>query len=252
MTPLFSIITVCYNAARTLPATLASLRAQTWQDYEYVVVDGASTDATLQIMDVNTDLIDVKVSERDEGIYDAMNKAVGLSSGQYLFFLNADDRFCDNRVLADVAAFLAAHVGTDLIYGNILVGDEHGNPVRQRFDWVNRDNLLYGHLCHQAAFAHRRLFDVHGRFDLRFSINADYDWFLRVFQGNARAYHIDRDIAVFYAGGRHAQDRAKLQHERKQVRLQYATPLALALGDLAFRAGRKLKMVIRVTAGPHD
>lgn len=252
MTPLFSIITVCYNAARTLPATLASLRAQTWQDYEFVVVDGASTDATLQILDDNADLIDVKVSERDAGIYDAMNKAVELCSGQYLFFLNADDRFCDGQVLADVAAFLTAHVDTDLAYGNIVVRGEDGCLVRQRFDWVTRDNLIYGHLCHQAVIAHRRLFDVYGRFDLRFPINADYDWFLRVFRGNARAYHVDRDLAVFYAGGRHAQDRGRLQNERKQVRLQYATPLALALGDFAFRARRKLKKVFRVSAGPHD
>lgn len=249
MTPLFSIITVCYNAAQTLPDTIASLRAQTWRDYEYVVVDGASSDATLQILDDNADLIDVKVTERDAGIYDAMNKAVGLCCGRYLFFLNADDRFCDAEVLADVAAFLSSHLDADLVYGNIVVRGENGHLDRQSFDWVTHENILYGHLCHQAAFTHRRLFDDYGNFNLKFPINADYDWLLRVFQGKTRVRYLDRDLTVFYAGGRHAQDRGRLQNERKQVRLQYTTPLSLALGDFAFRAKRKLKKMFQSTGG---
>ena len=99
----FSIITVCFNAIQTLPATAASLAAQRGADYEWVVVDGASTDGTAEWVRAQGDAVSRFVSEKDGGIYDAMNKAVSMARGEWGYFLNADDRLADPEVLAEWA-----------------------------------------------------------------------------------------------------------------------------------------------------
>ena len=234
-----SVITVCYNSAATLRDTLDSVRAQSWRNIEYVVVDGGSTDGTLDILREYPDVVTRLVSERDGGIYDAMNKGVGLANGDVLYFLNSDDRFVDGDVLQDVAQAFAAHPETDLLYGNVIYWNEAGSSQR-RFDWLTRSNLVYADLCHQVTFARRTLFDRVGGFDLQYRINADYDWLLRVFADGAGLRYIDRDIARFNLGGRHAADPDRVRRERRQVQLVYKSPMAFALGYTWFRALRKV------------
>lgn len=230
----FSIVTVCWNSAAVLPRALASLRAQTCRDYEWVVVDGASTDSTMEIVRGFDAAPVVSVSEPDKGIYDAMNKGVRMASGEYVFFLNSDDALHDPNVLADVARVLALQPAADLLYGNVVYAYP-SHKVLRTFAHINGLTLPFEDLCHQAAFARRALFDSVGTFDARFQLNADYDWLIRVFRSGARTRWIDRRVAQFTVGGAHAQDARKLADERRQVRLQYLSPLALLLGDLARR-----------------
>ncbi|MBC7162759.1 MAG: glycosyltransferase [Immundisolibacter sp.] len=230
----FSIVTVCWNSAAVLPRARDSLSSQTCRDYEWVVVDGASTDGTMEIVRDFDAAPVASVSEPDKGIYDAMNKGVRMARGEYVFFLNSDDALHDPNVLADVARILETQPAADLLYGNVVYAYP-SRKVLRTFAHINRLTLPFESLCHQAVFARRVLFDSVGTFDTRFRLSADYDWLIRVFRSGARTRWIDRRVAQFTAGGVHAQDARKLADENRQVRLQYLSPLAMRLGNLARR-----------------
>src|SRR6188508_1087311 len=116
----FSIITVCRNSERVLHKAMESLSAQHYKDYEWVVIDGASTDGTLKIVQSFSAAPLLVVSEPDHGIYDAMNKGVAKARGDYVFFLNSDDALYDERVLQDVSDWLDRNPAVDLVYGSVV------------------------------------------------------------------------------------------------------------------------------------
>lgn len=250
MTPspsLVSVITVCFNAAGTIQATLDSVRAQTWRPLESVVVDGGSTDGTQEIVARYGDIAGTVVSEPDQGIYDAMNKGIGLARGEILHFLNADDSFVDSRVVEEVARLFDADPGLELVFGDAIYLTGEGAFLRS-YRRVNARNLIYGDLCHQTVFARRRLFERFGRFNLAYRINADYDWLLRVFRGGARVRYVDRAVARFDAGGQSAQNPQRTTAERLVVRKTFVGPLRFAGGMFAYRFMRKLRKL----AGQRD
>lgn len=245
MIPLFSIITVCYNSAATLPATAASLRVQTNRDYEWIVVDGASSDDTAALARASGIAEQRVLSEPDRGIYDAMNKGIALAQGEYVHFLNSDDRFSDADVLADVARALRESPPVDLLYGDVIYVAANGR-TRRRFAHINRYTLLTEDLCHQAVFARRQLFDRIGGFDLAFRWNADYDWLIRAFRAGVRSRCMARAICDFYVGGAHTSDPSAHVAERRRVRERYV-PSAL-LGTLLLTS-RAVNALHRRTLG---
>lgn len=210
---------------------MASLASQCYKDYEWVVIDGASTDGTVSIAKSFSSAPLLLISEPDAGIYNAMNKGVAKARGDYLFFLNSDDSLCDSYVLADVARYLEAHQLVELLYGNVIYSWPDRRVLRT-FAHINEDTLLLEDLCHQAVFAKRDLFERIGGFNERFSINADYDWLIRVFRDGIHRRRISREIAVFTVGGAHTKNLSKLAEERREVRLQYISPVALLFGSL--------------------
>lgn len=237
--PWLSVITVCRNAGALLPDTLKSLRVQqAGGAIEWVVVDGASTDGSADWL--RRQQPQRLVSEPDAGIYDAMNKAAALATGEWLYFLNAGDAFADAGVLADVALAVNANPAADIVFGDVLyVGA--GGSRRKRFHWVTRHRLLFGDLCHQAVFVRRALFQRIGPFDASLRWNADFDWFLRAFRAGARPHYLQRDIARFDDGGAHVQAGARSEAERNTVRARYL-PLPLwRLGNLALRVELRLR-----------
>lgn len=238
--PWLSVITVCYNAGAVLPPTVASLRAQRTLGVEWVVVDGASRDGSTDWLRAQQP--DRFLSEPDRGIYDAMNKALALATGEWLFFLNAGDSFADAGTLVDVAAALQGtrDTGPDILWGDVLyVGS--GGTRRRRFHWVTRRRLLFGDLCHQAVFVRRSLLARLGPFDASLRYNADFDWFLRAFRAGARLQYLRRDIARFDDAGAHVQAGERSEAERNGVRARYL-PLPLwRLGNLALRVELKLR-----------
>lgn len=237
--PKFSIITVCFNALNVLPATYASLHSQTFIDYEWVVVDGASTDGSTAWLAQHSP--NVLVSEHDNGIYDAMNKAVARASGEWLFFLNAGDSFADDRVLQDIATALdRAGEPIGCIYGDVVYFGTQGQR-RKRFHWLTPGRLVFGDLCHQATFVRRALFQALGNFDVGLRYNADFDWFMRVFRSQPRLHYLHRDIALFHDAGAHVLAHAASETERNKVRARYIPrPLWLA-GHWALRVELKLR-----------
>lgn len=237
--PRFSIITVCFNAMAVLPDTLASLRSQSCRDYEWVVVDGASTDGSMDWIAQQSP--DVFVSERDKGIYDAMNKAVSRAAGEWVFFLNAGDRFADPGVLADISAELdSADQAPGVVYGDVVYFGMKGQR-RKRFHWLTRQRLIFGDLCHQAAFVRRNLFNRFGQFDLNLRYNADFDWFIRVFRSGTRLRYLQRDIALFHDAGAHVIAHEASETERDRVRARYMPRPLWFAGHLALRSELKLR-----------
>lgn len=238
-TPKFSIITVCFNAMAVLPDTMKSLRDQSYSNYEWVVIDGASTDGSTEWLQQQSP--NIYISERDKGIYDAMNKAIGSARGEYLFFLNAGDRFADKNVLRDTATALdSANTPVDCLYGDVVYFGARGER-RKRFHWLTRQRLLFGDLCHQAAFVRHDLFEKFGKFDLSLRYNADFDWFIRIFRGGVRLQYLPRDIANFHDAGAHVLAHEASETERNLVRARYLSrPLWLA-GHWALRVEFKFR-----------
>lgn len=243
MNPRFSIITVTLNSATTLRETLESVRRQSWKNVELIVVDGASTDGTLDIVHEYDDVVSRLISEPDNGLYDAMNKGVRAARGDIVYFLNSDDRLCDKNVLHDVARAFVMRPETDFLYGNVIYLSPTGERLR-RFEWITRRKLVFGDLCHQATFARRDLFNRLGAFDLGYPTNADFDWILRVFRSGAVLQYLDRNIAYFRTGGLHTRNPASQHRERLAVKHKYVSPLTHVLGNWMLRAELKLRRLL--------
>lgn len=220
----FSVITVTRNSAPVLPRALASLRQQTLKDFEWVVVDGASEDDTVAIAKAFEVAPLQLVSERDSGIYDAMNKAVHLARGEYLYFLNSDDRLAGPRVLEQASRQIDEAGRPDLLVGRVrYVGVEP--TVLRDFSHITVNNLLFDSLCHQATFARRELFTRFGVFDTGFRFAADLDWFARVMRGGARLAFSTLTIANFSADGAHVRAEDVTRAERALVLRRHTKPL---------------------------
>lgn len=219
----FSVVTVCRDAAHVLPRAMASLAAQTCSDGEWVVIDGASGDGTAELARGFTRLPLQCLSEPDGGIYEAMNKAVALARGDYLYFLNADDRLADAWVLERVHAALDAQRQPDLLVGRVLFASGHGRQLRDYAHLTPR-NIVYDSLCHQAVFARRDLFERFGGFDTGYRLAADFDWLVRVVRGGARVHGLALTVAEFAAGGAHQRALQATQREMLRIRRAHVAP----------------------------
>lgn len=239
----FSIITVCFNSRTALPAAVNSLAAQTYPHREWVVVDGGSTDGTQDYVRHHApEPLGPFVSESDRGIYDAMNKGIRMATGDLLFFLNSDDALHDPQVLADVAQAFEADPTLELLWGDVVVrqGETH---ILKRYGHINRWTIGFEDLCHQGIFARQSLFDRLGDFRLQWRTSADYDWVMRAFRSGSRMRYTPRAMALFTAGGAHVQNPQALAEERRELRLQYLSPLTLSLGTFLSRAAHKLSRI---------
>lgn len=192
--PKFSLITVTYNAGAVLEDTIQSIITQTYKKVEYILIDGASTDNTMRIIERYRDHIHTVVSEPDQGLYDAMNKGLSLATGDYVCFLNAGDCLHeDDTLLGMVHSVAASHEAPcppDVLYGDTALVDSEGHFLRMRrltppehLTWKSfRHGML---VCHQAFFARRA---IAPQYDLRYRFSADFDWCIRVMK-QARYLH---------------------------------------------------------------
>jgi glycosyltransferase involved in cell wall biosynthesis len=177
--PLISILTASLNNGATIRNTLESVRNQTCQDLEHIVIDGGSADDTLSILKQYEEAYNLSsTSENDKGIADALNKGVAKSRGAYLVVIQADDRFLDEGVLKKVFLLLRDEVydihSFPVILNHPIHGPIHCNPIRAL--WWNRFKFIFHH---QGTFVHRRVFEKIGGFREQFSIAMDYDLFYR-------------------------------------------------------------------------
>ncbi|MFA1703604.1 glycosyltransferase family 2 protein [Mycobacterium intracellulare] len=183
--PMFSIIVPTFNAAETLRACFESIVAQSYRDFEIVLVDGDSRDGTMDVAKSFVPILGTQLvlySGPDEGPYDAMNRGVGLARGSWLLFLGADDTLYETETLARVAAFIGEHESSDLVYGDVVMRST-GSRHAGMFDL---DRLLFEtNLCHQSVFYRRELFAGIGPYNLRYRIWADWDFNIRCFSNPA-------------------------------------------------------------------
>lgn len=229
-----SVITVCLNSEKTIRNALDSVRLQTYKNIELIIVDGVSTDETLQIIAEYSDIVSTVISEKDNGIYDAMNKGVKLVTGDVVFFLNSDDSFYDSNVIVDVVHSFEQDSTIDILYGNVIF-QNNSKLTKRIYSHINKCTIEFESLCHQVVFARRALFNKVGEFNLKFKTNADYDWLIRVFRSGAKCLWFNRTISLFSLGGMHTQDPYFLAQEHKAVRLQYMSKAKLYLGDIVRR-----------------
>ena len=200
-----SIITVVYNGAEFVRDCIESVLNQTYPAIEYIIVDGNSTDGTVDIIKSYGTKVAQFVSEPDKGLYDAMNKGLRLATGEVIGFLNADDFYRHNRVIENMIATFQRS-GSDAVYGDMLYVDRI-NPTKLkrywRSGWYRTNAFLWGWMPgHLSFFAKRWLYDTYGGFRLDMKSAADYELMLRFIHKNrASLAYMDEVTIVMRAGG---------------------------------------------------
>lgn len=220
LTPKFSVITVCYNAQATLEDTIQSVIAQTYHHVEYIIVDGASKDRTLSIINRYRDRITTVVSKPDKGLYDAMNKGLRLATGDYVCFLNAGDSFHEDDTLQQMVHTLRELTELpDVLYGETALVDAEGHFVRMRrlqapehLTWHSfRQGML---VCHQAFFAKRTLAEP---YDLRYRFSADFDWCIRIMKKSKVLHNTHLTLIDYLEEGMTTRNHKASLHERFRI-----------------------------------
>lgn len=199
--PLITVATVVMNGANTIENTISSVASQTFRNFEYIVIDGASTDGTLSLLEKHSDQIDYWVSQRDSGIYGAWNKAISLARGHWISFLGADDTYCLNA-LADYAQLISNLPDTTVQYISSRVQlIRNGKPVRTiGSPWAWPAFSRFMTVAHVGSMHHRSLFEKYGSFDDRYRVCGDYEMLLRP-RDALRAAFLDRVTARMTLGG---------------------------------------------------
>ena len=201
--PTITIITICYNAQATISRTLESIQAQTYTELEYLVIDGASKDATLELVSQLAPRAQF-FSERDHGLYDAMNKGLKRATGDYVWYINAGDALPSPTTVEElvVDAFSGGQM-PDVIYGDTRLIDSEGKELGLRrlrppheLTWRSFEEGML--VCHQAFIVRRTLAPL---YNLRYRFSSDVDWCIRVLKEAKVCYFIDRPIALYLNEG---------------------------------------------------
>lgn len=187
-----SVVTVCYNAGDILEDTIKSVVSQTYNDVEYIIIDGASKDGSVDIIKKYTDRIAYWVSEPDNGIYDAMNKGIRAATGDYIIFMNAGDRFADDRVLENVAVKLD---GTTVVSGRWHRCYKDGSKKTGTPSKVANLSVDMP-ICHQATFV-KLAYHKANPFDTGYKYSADYNFFYKAWKSGEKFFIVDDFIADF-------------------------------------------------------
>lgn len=189
----FSIVTVVFNARDLIEKTMNTIFSQTFNDYEYIVIDGNSTDGTMSVIQKFRDKIDIVISEPDNGIYDAMNKAISMASGKYINFMNCGDYFVDSNVLQVVSEKISSN--PDVAYGNTIINTIVGKYLI-RPEKVEDTIMKQMPFCHQSTFVKADVARQHP-FDLSYKVTADYNMFMQLYKEGKTFLYIDYPIAIY-------------------------------------------------------
>ena len=195
-----SIITICYNEPN-LEETCESIVNQTWQDFEWIVIDGGSNQETLDIFEKYKNRIDKFISEPDNGRYDACNKGINLANSEFVNFLNAGDSYYSFNVLQNV--FSQNFDNVDIIYGEQEEVFENSslNTITKCPDKINKKFFIYNNIHTPAMFIRKELFIKHGLFSLEDEIASDREKWIVFAENNAKFRHINTIIAKFVKNG---------------------------------------------------
>lgn len=233
MTTKVSIITVCYNAGAVIERTIQSIIKQSFTNYEYIIIDGNSKDNTLPIIEQYKKYVSVLVCESDNGIYDAMNKGILASSGEYLIFMNAGDEFVDSTVLENL---ISVSNEIPIVHGNIIrsfnrrriwnSGITNNNPTIMDF--------LYDTFHHQSSLIKRELFVKYGLYDTRYRLCSDWKFFFDcVILNQVKSKYVKIDVAIFSMDGASTKHKDLYLEERRQyLRSVYGEDIFNCLDEL--------------------
>jgi glycosyltransferase involved in cell wall biosynthesis len=218
-----SIITVCLNSELTIAKTLNSVAQQSYKDVEHIIVDGVSSDRTLQIINSEGLHVSKLISEKDKGIYDAMNKGVALATGDVIAFLNADDFYANHDVLQQVAETMR-NKQLDALYGDVeFFRASKPNEVIRKYNsgLFTPARLRLGIMpAHPALFLKRAIFERCGPFDISYKISGDFEFIARAFKGrDLKALHLRQIFVRMQSGGVSTSGwRSTLRINRENIR----------------------------------
>lgn len=198
--PKLSVITIVYNNVRDIERTLQSVLNQTYPNIEYVVIDGASNDGTLEILKKYESRLSRLITERDQGIYDAMNKGLAAATGDYVLFMNSGDELYAPDTVQKV---FATAVDADIYYGETEMYDENWHSLGQRrhqapskFNWKS---FRFGmSVSHQAIYIRRSLTEA---YDLQYQLSSDIDWVIRAAKKAEKIVSVEAYVAKYLVGG---------------------------------------------------
>ncbi len=219
--PLISIITVNLNDLEGLKRTMSSVFGQTFKEFEYIVIDGGSIDGSKEYIESHSDKIDAWVSEKDSGIYNAMNKGIKVAKGEYLLFLNSGDWLYENNVLENVSDKLS---GYDVLYGNMIKVFPDGKQLLDK--GVNGNEITFktfaeGTLNHSSSLLKKELFTKYGFYDENLKIVSDWKFFLITLGLNKMEIkYLNSTISCFDMTGISNVNIELRNSERKQVLLE--------------------------------
>lgn len=197
-----SIVTVCYNSDKTIEETFKSVKEQTFNNIEYIVIDGNSTDNTISIIKKYSNIISYWKSEKDQGLYDAINKGISIATGDYVGILNSDDTFYRPSTIAEIASFLIKNPNVDAIVGDIV--QHNGRKIIRKYSSINwtPEKLKNGFMPpHPSMFIKTELFRKFGNYTLGYKIAADYELIIRYFLKNNIDYKYSGIITTSMAVG---------------------------------------------------
>jgi glycosyltransferase involved in cell wall biosynthesis len=255
--PLISVITTTFNSGEKIAATVDSVLSQRKDLYEYLVIDGGSTDGTLAHLSAQGPALRY-LSEPDEGIYDAMNKGIRLTSGKFLYFIGAGDRLLPGVLEAVAAEISNLPDQSQALQPNFLYGDVDWSIFKRPYDGrFDRSKLLRRNICHQAIFYQRSVFERVGLYNTKYRLLADWEFNIRCFNDRGiRKRYIPLRIAAFEGGGKSTTtlDPAFLLMQRdlllSDLRSEQGGNLAFALDEAVWRlyeAGLHIPLRWKVT-----
>ena len=210
-----SIITINYNNIIGLQKTIDSVIVQTWKDFEWIIIDGGSTDGSKELIEQYQQYFAYWCSEPDKGVYNAMNKGIAIAKGEYLNFMNSGDTFYSDKTLEGI---FCTHFNEDMVYGDWIRIEKLGNVFIQAPDKVSLDFFYSYNICHQAMFIKTDLMKVCG-YDESFEIYADWARWIKMLWDNCSTKHIPMVVCYFDAqDGLSRRSGEKLIIERERVR----------------------------------
>ena len=230
--PFFTIITVVRNGAPTLQRCINSIASQTFRDFEYLVVEGASTDETLEIAKANSSSIDLLISEEDNGLYFAMNKGIEQARGKYIGILNSDDAYFP-ETLQTVWNLLKNNPESDVAYGAM----EYFSLPGKAF-FIHIDELPRHMIYHPTCFVSRNSYRRNGLFNTEYRVAADYELMFRLFKGKEKFLGTESVLAIFSEGGISAELRFCSILETSEIQAKY---------NLESRFKKSVKLIRMIT-----
>lgn len=215
-----TVITVCLNSVSTIEKTIKSVITQMCQELEYIVIDGGSTDGTLDILKKYDSYIDKMVSEPDKGIFDAMNKGIEMAAGDVIAFLNSDDWY-EKEALKTIEDTFAANECDCVCCDNYVVR-KYGDTVYYNATQEPIENMFFRMIYfHSAIFCKKEFFQRKNNFDLRYKIAADYDWFLQVVKRGIRIVTVHQPVFTFGYGGVSSVNEIECGREARRIALRH-------------------------------
>ncbi|WP_289040661.1 glycosyltransferase family 2 protein [uncultured Zobellia sp.] len=199
-----SVITVCFNSIATLETTILSVKNQTYEDIEYIVVDGNSTDGSVEMIKKYDKVISKWSSEPDKGLYDAMNKGVLMATGEVIALINSDDLFCDNRALEKVMQLFSERPNLKSVYADLYyVAQNNTDKIVRKWKSGQQQSFQSGwHPAHPTFYAKKELYMQYGMFNLNFKLAADFELMLRFLEKHQiSTYYLQEYLVKMRLGG---------------------------------------------------